>query len=149
VESGELVLKQIGSGKNSRDDQANIVWKNGSICSVPFCLLIWVPIVVQPTLVSLKSGNLVVCSILSTNLGFYCRAAILGFCERLGEQAESGQSGHSVLTPEQRAFFATPADPLVLDGPLVYGSMPEHKLLQLLRQHKRTVSRAKNETLVY
>jgi hypothetical protein len=78
VESGELVLKQIGSGKNSRDDQANIVWKNGSICSVPFCLLIWVPIVVQPTLVSLESGNLVSCFILSTNLGFYCGAARFG-----------------------------------------------------------------------
>lgn len=70
-------MKQIGCGKNSRDDQSNIVWKN----------------------------------------------AILGFWERLGEQAESG---HSVLTPEQRAFFATPADPLAPDGPTVYNSTPEH-----------------------
>jgi hypothetical protein len=66
------------------------------LCPVSFCLLTWASIAVQPD---------------------------LGFWERLCEQAESG---HSVLTPEQRAFFATPADPLVLDGPLVYGSMPEH-----------------------
>jgi hypothetical protein len=52
----------------------------------------------------------------------------------LGEQGARGQ--HSVLTDEQKAFFATPADPLVPDGSPVYDCTPDHikscKLLQLL-----------------
>jgi hypothetical protein len=45
-----------------------------------------------------------------------------------------GGAAQSGLTPEQRAFYATPADPLVPDDLPIFDSTPEQDIKSMFRQ---------------